>query len=190
MPLGTKPLYKIHSHLSKEFSPSSCIGPPVGLCAWNCGSRTSPRSSIAFSPSQFIDKKLTYWSSSPVASGYCCCSCCCCCCGGSTCAKRPTALLVSLETLVDAAPVPVAVRFSSRLVSPSPRRRLAIDSSRYWRKRSRTVLLMRQNFCTSFRPSRHICARFSASLRPTPSAVLTLMAWTHRAANRLVMRCI
>lgn len=48
---------KAHSHLSRKFSPLTCIGPP-GDCVCIVVPRMKPRSSMALSPSQFVCRRL------------------------------------------------------------------------------------------------------------------------------------
>lgn len=63
----------------------------------------------------------------------------------------------------------------------------AMERSRYCRKRSRMLMLMRQYFWTSFRQRRQVSARCSARrlVRPVPRRMV--MVWMQRAEKMLVM---
>jgi hypothetical protein len=68
-----------------------------------------------------------------------------------------------------------------------PCNRAAMERSRYCRKKSRTLILMRQYFCTSFRQRRHVSARCSARRLVSPEPRRMVMVWMQSAEKMLVI---
>lgn len=77
---------------------------------------------------------------------------------------------------------------SSDTFSASPPRNFfAVEASKCWKKSSNTRLLTSQYFCISFKPSKHIWARCSASFFGIPSNRCSWIVWMQSEEKRLVI---